>query len=84
MLILGPALMGLGALWAVVPDLPRFFGFYELYHRLARDPRTDIFFWHYTIDGIEGESPWFVALLVLMLAAILFAAWRELYLLEKS
>ena len=78
MLILGPIVTGMSAVWAVAPDLPRLFGMHDLYMRLSFDPRCNIFYWHYTIDQIEGDSPWYAVGLVLMAAAFLYAAWREL------
>jgi hypothetical protein len=84
MLAATPALMGLGALWAVAPDLPRLFGQYGLYQRLAADPRTNVFFWHYTIDRMETDARWIPVVFVLMLAGLLAASWREVCLLEKQ
>jgi len=78
MLVVTPVVMGLSALWAVVPDLPRVLGCYALYHRLARDPRTDIFYGHYTIDKIEGGNVPFHGILLLMILTLVLAAWREL------
>jgi len=84
MLVIIPILTALSMLWAVAPDLPRLFGFPRLYHELALDPRCDIFFWHYSIDMAESDSPWFAVGLVLIFAALLAAAWRELYLAERN
>ncbi len=78
LLIAAPLLMALGALWAVAPDLPRLFGYHDLYMRWAFDPRMNIFFWHYSIDQRETDPPWYAAGLVLMAAALLAAAWNEL------
>ena len=78
MLVVTPLFMLLGTLWAVAPDLPRMFGMHDLYSRLARDPRTDIFLWHYTIDKIETDSSLYHAGLMLMGLLLLLAAWREL------
>jgi len=78
MLIFAPLAMAAGALWAVAPDLPRLLGQHALYHRWARDPRTDIFFWHYTIDRLESDSSLYHAGLTLLGAALLTIAWREL------
>jgi len=83
MLIVAPLMMAVGGVWAIVPDLPRILGWYELYDRLARDPRSDLFFWHYSIDQTEGLSIWFNVLFVLMLASLLMAAWRELRIRER-
>ncbi|MBM4142476.1 MAG: hypothetical protein FJ225_02620 [Lentisphaerae bacterium] len=77
MLIAAPLCMAACALWAVVPDLPRLLGMERLYQRLARDPRTDIFFWHYTIDAAETDSVLYLAGAVALALAMLAAAWRE-------
>jgi hypothetical protein len=84
MLIAIPIFMVLSMLWAVAPDLPRMFGMRELYDRLTFDPRCDIFYWHTTIDKTETPSVWHLVGLVLVLCAVLFAAWRELYRVEKE
>ena len=84
MLLLVPALMAAGALWAVVPDLPRLIGWQDLYLQLSRDPRMDLFFWHYTIDLSEVHEPWHAPAVLVMLLGLLLAAWRELRLLEKE
>jgi len=78
MLIFAPLSMAGCALWAVVPDLPRLLGQPAMYGRWARDPRTDIFFWHYTIDRLETDSSLYHAALMLLGAALLAIAWREL------
>ncbi|MFC1497829.1 hypothetical protein ACFLS1_05045 [Verrucomicrobiota bacterium] len=83
-LILVPVCMTISALWAIAPDIPRLLGFSDLYNRLASDPRCDIFFWHYSIDLMEINSPWYTAGFVLILLCLLTAAWRELYLREKG
>jgi hypothetical protein len=83
MLVWAPVLMAAGALWAIVPDIPRVIGWYDLYHRLALDPRMNIFLWHYSIDQVEVDALWYLPAGVLMLGGLLAAAWRELYLLEK-
>lgn len=82
MLFWTPYCMGLSALWAVAPDLPRLFGNYRLYDRLSMDPRMNMFYWHYSIDMAESDSPMYALGLVLMLAALLAGAWRELHLAE--
>jgi hypothetical protein len=82
-LILTPALMLASALWAVAPDLPRLLGHYDLYQRLSRDPRCDLFLFHYTIDLMEADSRWCGVGLVLMAGAILAAALRELRTIEQ-
>ncbi len=88
LLLATPPAMLAGAVWAVIPDLPRLFGAHALYRRLATDPRTDIFFWHYTIDQMEAAlldrwTPLFNALFAIMLLLLLAAAWRELHRAEK-
>ena len=77
-LLVLPVLMGMGGVWAVVPDLPRLAGWTDLYYRLAKDPRMDIFFWHYSIDLVERHAPWHVPLVLLMMLSLLVIAWREL------
>lgn len=77
MLVGTPAAMALCGLWAIVPDLPRVIGWHSLYSRLAQDPRTNVFFWHYAIDRVEQDSIWFNVLFLLMFASLLAAAWRE-------
>ena len=84
MLVLTSIFMAICALWAVVPDIPRMLGLSGLYSRLALDPRCDIFFWHYTIDLKESDSHWFAAGYVFIMACLLAAAWRELYITEKT
>jgi len=84
LLIGAPLFMLLGAVWAVVPDLPRLWGDHALYDRLARDPRMNLFFMHYTIDQIETYSGWWFALALGMAAALLFMAWRELKMAESG
>jgi hypothetical protein len=88
LLMLTPPAMGFGAIWAVAPDIPRLIGWHSLYQRLASDPRSDIFFWHYSIDQIEAAhldamAPIFNACFALLVAALLAAAWRELHLAEQ-
>lgn len=83
-LALTPLFMAAFAFWAIIPDIPRLTGHLDLYNRLAQDPRMDIFLWHYTIDTIESDSPWFVPLFVVMIATLLGVAWRELALRERS
>lgn len=83
-LIVTPLAMAFCAFWAVAPDVPRLLRIQGLYRRLAQDPRTDIFFWHYSIDRIEAArldamTPVFNACFALLLAALLAAAWRELH-----
>lgn len=84
LLLLQPVMMGLFALWAVGPDIPRLLGFHELYMKMANDPRSDVFFWHYTIDLQETDSPWYGAALWAMLLCPIVVAWRELYHREKE
>lgn len=78
LLTVTPVAMLATAAWAVAPDLPRFIGRHDWYLRLARDSRIDIFLWHYTIDGLEVDSPWYAAGVALLFAALLAVAWREL------
>lgn len=84
MLVSAPIAIAACAAWAIVPDLPRVVGRYGLYDRLARDPRTNIFFWHHTVDRIEGVSFWFNVAFALILLSLLLAAWRELVLSERT
>jgi len=89
MLLITPPAMLFGAFWAVIPDLPRLVGAHRLYMRLARDPRTDIFFWHYTIDQIEDRyldafTPLFNSLFALLILLLLAAAWHELHRTERT
>jgi hypothetical protein len=83
LLLSTPVAMGICAVWAVVPDLPRLVRMHTLYTKLARSPWTDIFFWHFSIDQIEAAhldamTPLFNALFALLLAALLALAWTEL------
>lgn len=84
LLLLCPLFMMAGALWAVIPDVPRVFGMSGLYFRLARAPWTDIFFFHYTIDRAEVDSPLYVVGAVAMACSLLLVAWRELALRERN
>ena len=54
--ILWPTSMALGALYAVIPDIPRVLGMHELYISLSNNPKCDIFLWHYSIDMRESDS----------------------------
>jgi hypothetical protein len=88
MLLATPPLMVAGAIWAVMPDIPRMLGMYGLYEKM-QTPLSDIFFWHYTIDRMEATSldpllPLFNACFVLLPALLLLAAWRELRLRENT
>jgi hypothetical protein len=83
-LLLWPLSMALSMLWAVAPDIPRVLGNGRLYARLAFEPRCDIFYWHYSIDLTESDSPWFVVPFALVWASLLFIAWRELRLAEAG
>ncbi len=89
LLIATPCGMVTGALWALAPDLPRILGGHALYTRLARDPRIDIFLWHYTIDKVDSPildplAPLFNTLFAGMIVLVLFIAWRELRLTERE
>jgi hypothetical protein len=83
MLLLGPCIIGACGLWAVIPDLPRALGQFELYALLAEEPLMDIFFFHHTIDRIETDSAWYPVGFVLLGGSLLAVAWRELRLTEK-
>jgi hypothetical protein len=84
LLVAAPLSMAAGAIWAVVPDIPRALGMETLYGRLARDPRIDIFFMHYTIDRIEGESILYTVAFVGMALSVFVVAWREVWLRERE
>jgi len=84
MLILTPILMAVTMTWAAIPDLPRLFGMTDLYYKLMRNPRCDVFFWHYSIDKVETPLILYPLLFVLLWGLLLFAAWRELKLKEKD
>jgi hypothetical protein len=77
-LIIVPLLSVLCGVWAIIPDIPRLLGWSSLYVRLAQDPRINIFFWHYTIDLIERDWSGYRVGFVVLLAAFLAIAWREL------
>jgi len=76
--VLWPLALAAGALWAVIPDLPRLFGDQALYLRLSQMPACDIFFGHYTIDRIEFDSPLLTLLWFGMAYAVLAAALNAL------
>mgnify|MGYP006306872107 CR=1 FL=1 len=78
-----PVFLAMGSLWAIVPDMPRLFGRMDLYREWAFDPRMNVFFFHHAIDSIEGYSPVWLVLFVLMVGSLLAAAWRELRRIEK-
>jgi hypothetical protein len=84
MLFLTPFFMVLGATWAVLPDLKRTFGLGGYDPEFSMNPQLDIFFFHYTINLHESYSPWFSITFVFMLASLLWAAWRELKLVETN
>ena len=84
MLVATPLAMLLGAVWAVIPDLPRAFGMTDLYLRWSRDPRMNIFFWHYSIDLAESDSPWYAAGIAILYALLLAAAWQQLATAERE
>ncbi len=83
-LVVLPGIMLFSMLWAIVPDLPRVFGYQKLYHQLANNPRCNIFYWHYSIDLIESDSPFYSLGFALMALCMLFAVWREIHLKETS
>jgi hypothetical protein len=84
LLIGAPLAMAAGATWAVLPDLPRTFGLAQFDDRIAMNPMIDIFFWHYTLNLHESYSPWFNVGFVAMVAALVWAAWRELRRIETD
>ena len=84
MLILIPLAMAFLGTWAVAPDIPRMLGYFDLYSRLATDPRINIFLWHYTLDQIETESSWYAVGIALEAATLMGVALRELFREEKS
>ena len=84
LLVITPIAMMIMALWAVGPDLTRLVGATDLYLKLSEDPRMNIFLWHYSIDQVEVDSPWYAAGFVVMYACLLAAAWRELRIFEKE
>ncbi|MBL7114879.1 MAG: hypothetical protein ISS35_03865 [Kiritimatiellae bacterium] len=83
-LVITPLAMLLGALWAVIPDLPRIVGKNDLYLRWSKDPRMNLFFWHYSIDLTESDSPWYAAGIAVLLALLLAAAWQQLSRMERE
>ena len=84
LLITTPLLMSACALWAVVPDIPRIMGMTDLYLQWSRNPKIDIFFWHYSIDLMEADSPWYAVGIVLLYAIVMAAAWGELRRTERG
>ena len=90
MLIGAPLAVAAGVLWASAPDVPRLLGRADLYFRLHSDPRTNIFFWHYTIDQLENcgalspESPGYTVGVVAIVLCLLLMAWRELHIRENE
>ena len=79
-----PLVMTLCAIWAVVPDLPRALGMYELYMEMAESPATNIFFFHHAIDAREAESPLHLVLFLGMAGSLMAAAWYELFSRERT
>jgi hypothetical protein len=82
-LVITPPAMLAGAIWAIIPDVPRLVGAHALYQKLANAPWTNIFFWHYTIDQIETTTldrwtPLFNSLFTIMLLLLLAVAWHTL------
>ena len=84
LLITAPLTMAVCAIWAVIPDIPRGLGMTGLYHRLAGDPRINIFFFHYWIDQHETDSILYTAAFVLMAVSLFVVAWREVWLREQE
>lgn len=88
LLLILPPLMIAGAIWAVMPDVPRLIGWHALYQKM-QVPASDIFFWHYTIDRIEANrldamAPFFNVVAILLPALLLGIAWRELWQAEQK
>lgn len=83
-LIIAPLLMLISMLWAIAPDLPRLFGYRDLYYKLSTDPRCNIFYWHYSIDLSETDSPFYALGFALIAICLLFAVWREIKLAEEG
>ena len=84
LLITTPLLMSACALWAVVPDIPRIMGMTDLYLQWSRDPRMNIFLWHYSIDLMEADSPWYAVGIVVLYALVMAAGWGELLRRERG
>lgn len=85
LLLITPVAMFACATWAVLPDLPRTFGFSGYDTTVSMNPIINIFFFHYTINLYEGETDaLFNACFALMLAALFYAAWKELKRIEKQ
>ncbi len=84
LLVAAPLAMAACAVWAVVPDIPRALRMDGLYHRMANDPRSNLFFMHYTIDKLETDSILFTVAFVLMALTLFMAAWREVWLAEQE
>ena len=78
LLITAPPLMAACALWAVIPDIPRIMGMTDLYLQWSRNPAIDVFFWHYSIDLMEADSPWYAVGIVVLYVIVMAAAWGEL------
>jgi hypothetical protein len=83
-LLLTPLAMAFCSLWAVVPDIPRLWGDKQLYMQISCDPRSNIFFFHHSIDQWESDSPWWGAVVVLAAGLLLLVAWRELRIVEEE
>lgn len=84
MLTVTPAVILLSMLWAIIPDIPRLLGLRDLYYRLALDPRCNIFYWHYSIDLVEADSPLYSLGFAAIAACLLAAAWREIKFRENA
>lgn len=87
--IITPAAMTAGALWAVVPDIPRLYGNHRLYFEMHRDPHSDIYLWHYTIDLLENHVfllsvPFWAPILALMVASMPTMALLSLHRKEQT
>ena len=73
--VIFPLLMTAGAIWAVVPDIPRLLGNSELYFTMHRDPQSNIYLWHYTIDLLQYDVlllsiPFWTPVLAAMVASM--------------
>lgn len=79
-----PLSMLASMIWAIAPDFPRLFGFKDLYYKLALDHRCNIFYWHYSIDLIEKDSPLYSLGFALIAGSMLFAVWREIRISEGN
>lgn len=72
--------------WAVTPDLPRLWGDLVLYVDLHHHPACNWWWGHCAIDARDeiDSSMWFPLLFVLLAAAVVLVAWRELAIRERE